>query len=189
MSFTNLKNAESEELENIALEQKKAASKVIEHIVSHLDLLKGDFAGFPIDRYDHCLQTATRAFRDGMDDEYVVCALLHDIGDTLAPYNHGELAAKLLQPYILEKNYFMIEHHGVFQGYYFWGKIGLDENARDKYVDSPYYDYTDQFCKKYDCPSFDLDYKNMTIEEFMPMLEKVISSPNNNVYSNIFKKV
>lgn len=187
--FINLKDASSEELQNIALEQKKAAELVVKHVISHLKLLKGDFAGFPIDRYDHSLQAATRAFRDGMDDEYVVCALLHDVGDTLAPYNHGELAATLLQPYISAKNYFMVKHHGLFQGYYFWGKIGLDQNQRDKYKDSPYYGHADNFCKKYDCPSFDPKYNNMDIEEFIPLLNKVFSSlKGENQYNEIFNK-
>ena len=91
--------------------------------------LKFDHGGFPVDRLEHSLQTATRAERDGRDDEYVLCALLHDIGDTLSPYNHPDIAAGILKPFVSEANHFMVEQHGVFQGYYFWHHIGMDRTA------------------------------------------------------------
>jgi len=47
---------------------------------------------------------ATRAFCDGRDQEYVVCALLHDIGDTLGAFNHPDIAAAILKPFISEAN-------------------------------------------------------------------------------------
>ena len=93
------------------------AQELPERILKHLKLLDGDFGGFPIDRLQHSLQTATRAQRDGRDDEYVVCALLHDIGDTLGPYNHFDIAAAVLQPFVSEANLWMVRHHGIFQGY------------------------------------------------------------------------
>lgn len=188
-SFNNLQNASKEELQIIAAEQAKAAHKVAQHLISHLNLLKGDFAGFPIDRYDHCLQTASRAYNDKRSSEYVVCALFHDIGDILAPYNHGEVVAEILRPYVEEKHYWMVKHHGVFQGYYFWEKIGLDKNARDKYKDSPYFDYTVEFCEKYDSPSFDKNYPNIPIETFMPLVSDLVNHPKgNNPYNKIFSK-
>ena len=89
-------------------------------LVEHLNLLKGDTGGFAVDRLTHCLQTATRAHKDGRDNEYVVCALLHDIGDTLGPANHADIAATILEPYVSEENHWIVKHHGIFQGYYFF---------------------------------------------------------------------
>ena len=88
-----------------------------DRVLNHLKLLDGDFGGFPIDRLQHSLQTATRAHRDGRDEEYVVCALLHDIGDTLGSYNHPDVAAAILKPFVSEKNHWMVANHGAFQGY------------------------------------------------------------------------
>ena len=103
-----------------------------DRIIEHLNMLKDDFGGFAVDRYEHCLQTASRAYRDGRDEEYVVCALLHDIGDILAPANHADFAATLLEPYISEKNYWILKHHGIFQGYYFFHFLGLDRHPSQK---------------------------------------------------------
>jgi predicted HD phosphohydrolase len=100
-------------------------------IISHLKLLKGDCGGFPVDRLEHCLQTATRAHQAGEDEEYVVCALVHDIGDTLGPANHADVAAVIVKPYVSEKNHWIVEKHGMFQGYYFFHFLGLDRNMRD----------------------------------------------------------
>ncbi len=100
-----------------------------DRVLRHLKLLGGDFGGYPVDRLEHCLQTATRAHRDGRDEEYVVCALLHDIGDQLAPANHAEHAATILKPYVSDANHWMVQHHGIFQGYYFFHHLGLDRNC------------------------------------------------------------
>lgn len=187
--FINLANATTEELTIIAKEQAKEAHLVAERLVNHLDLLKGDFAGFPIDRYTHCLQTASRAYRDNKDAEYVVCALFHDMGDMLAPYNHGEFIAEVLRPYISEQNRWILAHHGEFQGYYFWGKIGLNQNKRDDYKDSPYYNATVEFCEKYDCPSFDPEYPTLSINVFIPLIKEVVSNLQTpNAYAKIFNK-
>ena len=119
------KVAKFREMTNGTAKLYSIAEAAIEHAVNlpekilYLDMLKGDNGGFAVDRYTHCLQTATRAYRDGRDEEYVVCALLHDIGDILAPANHADFAATLLEPYISEKNFWILKHHGIFQGYYF----------------------------------------------------------------------
>jgi predicted HD phosphohydrolase len=91
---------------------------------SHLKILEGDYGGFPVDRYTHSLQTATRALRDGRDEEYVVCALLHDIGDTLGSFNHPDIAAAILKPFVSDANLWMVQHHGIFQGHYFFHTSG-----------------------------------------------------------------
>jgi len=111
-----------------------------DRVLAHLQMLKGDFGGFAVDRFEHSLQTATRAHKDGRDEEYVVCALLHDIGDLLGTFNHAELGAAILKPFISEQNYFMLQNHGVFQGYYFFHHIGLDRDARDAFRDSEHFE-------------------------------------------------
>ena len=104
---------------------------------AHLKMLEGDCGGFAVDRLEHSLQSATLAHRDGMDEEYVVCALLHDIGDILASANHAELGATILKPFVSEENYWMMQHHGIFQGYYFFHYLGLDRNMREQFRGHP----------------------------------------------------
>ena len=106
-------------------------------VLAHLRLLDGDYGGFPVDRLTHSLQTATRAHRDGRDEEYVVCALLHDIGDTLGSLNHPDVAAAILKPFVTEQNLWMVTHHGMFQGYYFFHHLGLDRNMSCLLYTSP----------------------------------------------------
>src|SRR6202142_1082047 len=122
------------------------AQKLPDRVLAHLRLLDGDYGGFPVDRLTHSLQTATLAHRDGMDEEYVVCALLHDIGDTLGSYNHAEIGAAILKPFVSEENHWMMEHHGIFQGYYFFQFGGLDRNMRDKFRGHPAFERTAMFC-------------------------------------------
>ena len=151
-------------------------------ILDHLRLLDGDYGGFPVDRLTHCLQTATRAYKDGRDEEYVVCALLHDIGDTLGAYNHPDIAAAILKPFVSEKNHWMVQQHGIFQGYYFFHYLGMDRDMRDQYRDHPHFQYTAEFCEKYDQNAFDADYETMPLEAFEPMVMKLFERPKNSIY-------
>ncbi len=151
-------------------------------VIDHLRLLDGDYGGFPIDRLTHSLQTATRAMRDGRDEEYIVCALLHDIGDTLGSYNHPDVAAAILKPFVSEANHWMVANHGAFQGYYFFHYLGLDRNLRDRFKDSPHFQYTAEFCHKYDQAAFDPDYESEPLETFIPMVERLFSHPKNSMY-------
>ena len=107
--------------------------ELADRLLAHLKLLDNDHGGFAVDRLEHSLQTATRAHRDGRDEEYVVCALLHDIGDILGPSNHAEIGAVILKPYVSERNHWMLDHHGIFQGYYFFHYLGLDRNMREQF--------------------------------------------------------
>lgn len=178
--FKNLRDATKEEADAIIAGYSENAAALADHLISHLELLKGEKGGFPIDRYDHSLQAATRAYRDGKDEQYVVCALLHDVGDLLAPYNHGELVATILEPFISDANYWMLKHHTTFQGYYFWDKLGQDKNARDKYEDEPFFEHTIEFCDKYDSAAFDPEYDSETIEFFKPMVHNVVTNLKHN---------
>lgn len=158
---------------------------VIEHFDAHCQTiadsvlqwmrqLDGD-SPYQVSRLEHCLQTATRAERDGADEETVVCALLHDIGDVLAPANHSQAAAALLEPYVSEKNHWIIKHHGLFQGYYYFHFSGQDRNARDVYADHPHYQACVDFCAKWDQTSFDPNYKSHSLEYFEPMVKALFA--------------
>ena len=151
-------------------------------LIAHLNLLKGDCGGFAIDRLDHSLQTATRAHQAGEDEEYVVCALLHDIGDILGPRNHADIAAAMLKPYISEKNHWMLEHHGIFQGYYFFDYLGLDRDMREPFRGHPAFERTARFCHLYDQNSFDPSYDSMPLEAFVPMMRRVMETPKRSIY-------
>ncbi len=143
-------------------------------LLSLLDSLGGDEA-YPVDRRTHSLQAATRALRDGRDEEYVVVALLHDIGEALGPLNHGEVLAAVLRPFISEANHWMLLHHPLFQTYFYGGNVGIDPNGREAFRDNPYFERTAEFCAQYDEVSFDPDYSSEPLETFVPMVRRVLA--------------
>lgn len=145
-----------------------------ERVISWLRMMDGD-SPYQISRLDHCLQTATRAENDGADDETVICALLHDIGDVIAPANHSQAAAAMLRPYISEKNYWVVLHHGLFQGYYWMHHYELDRNSRDQLKDHPYYQDCVDFCANWDQPSFDPAFETQPLEHFIPLIQSLFA--------------
>jgi predicted HD phosphohydrolase len=151
-------------------------------VLDHLRLLDGDFGGFPVDRLTHCLQTATRAHRDGRSEDYVVMALLHDIGDTLGAYNHPDIAAAIIKPFVSEELHWITQHHGIFQGVNFFHHIGLDRDMREKFRGHEHFAATEEFIDKYDCPAFDPNYDTASLSFFEPMVMKLFSYPQNSVY-------
>ena len=153
-----------------------------QRVLTHMRLLEGDYGGFPVDRLTHSLQAATLAHRDGMDEEYVVCALLHDIGDTLGPHNHADIGAAILKPFISEENHWMMEHHGIFQGYYFFHFGGLDRHMRDQFRGHPNFERTAAFCERHDQNAFDPSYDTSPLEYFVPMLQRVMTRPRRSIY-------
>ena len=181
-TFSEMKKGTAEDYAIIAERGAKFASELPNRILDHFCILKGDTGGFAVDRFTHSIQTATRAHRDGKDEEYVVCALLHDIGDTIACANHADLAATMLEPFVSEKNYWIVKHHGIFQGYYFFEHMGLDKNLRDQFKGHEYWNDCAEFCAKYDQNSFDPEYENMSLEEFIPMVQNVFSKPRKSIY-------
>ena len=142
-------------------------------LLGMLTELRAD-AAYPVDRLEHSLQTATRALRDEADEELVVCALLHDVGESLGPFDHGAVVAAILQPFVSEANRWMLEHHGVFQTYFYGDHLGLDPNAREAFRDSPHYDLTVRFTSRWDEVSFDPDYPSEPMSTFEPMVRRVL---------------
>lgn len=153
-----------------------------DRVIAHLKLLEGDCGGFAVDRMEHSLQSASLAHRDGMDEEYVVCALLHDIGDTLASQNHAELAATILKPFVSEENWWMLQHHGIFQGYYFFHYLGLDRDMREQFRGHPSFERTAMFCARHDQNAFDPNYDTIPLEAFVPMVQRVMAKPKRSIY-------
>ena len=180
--FKSFVDAERDDWMIIGRETAQFNKGLADRVIRHLEILRGDYGGFPIDRLEHSLQTATRAMRDGRDEEYVVCALLHDIGDTLGSYNHPDVAAAILKPFVSEQNHWMVANHGIFQGYYFFEHLGLDKNMRDKFQGHPWYEYTAQFCHLYDQSAFDPDYESESLDFFRPMVERVFEKPKQSIY-------
>ena len=177
-TFTRMEESTQDDWRKIGGEFAGFARTLPDRLMAHLKVLEGDYGGFPVDRYTHSLQTATRALRAGRDEEYVVCALFHDIGDTLGTFNHFDIAAAILKPFVSDENLWMVQNHGIFQGYYFWHYLGADRNARDAYRDSPYYEYTEEFCAKYDQIAFDPDYVSAPLAHFEPLIRQyLVPSP------------
>lgn len=184
-SFRAMTESTQQDWALIGAEQREFSKGNGARILEHLRLLDGDYGGFPIDRLSHCLQTATRAYRDGRDDEYVVMALLHDIGDTLGAFNHPDVAAAILKPFLSDENLWIVQHHGIFQGYYFFHHLGLDRNMRDQFSDQPYAEACAHFCAEYDQPAFDPDYESLPLEFFAPMVEKICGYPRHSLYKKV----
>jgi predicted HD phosphohydrolase len=180
--FTRMEQSTKEDWAIIVPEAMKMAQALPDRVLAHLRLLDGDFGGFPVDRLTHSLQTATLALKDGRDEEYVVCALLHDIGDTLGSYNHPDIAAAILKPFVSDANLWMVQHHGVFQGYNFFHHIGMDRNMRDVFRSNPNYERTAEFVERYDNPAFDPRGETLPLETFEPMVRRLMAAPRNTIY-------
>ena len=181
-AFKSLSESTKGDWDTIIAKQKLHFKNFPDRILAHLKMLDGDYAGFPVDRLQHSLQTAELAAEDGKDDEYIVCALLHDIGDTLGPVNHPDIAAAILHPFVSEANHWMIKHHGIFQGYNFFHHLGMDRNMRDKFKESPYFEYTVEFIEKYDDLAFNSSKPKLKLEDFEPIVWQVLREPKNTIY-------
>jgi predicted HD phosphohydrolase len=187
-SFTSIEDSTAADWQVIGAEFMPFTKTLPDRVIAHLKLLEGDYGGFPVDRYTHSLQTATRALRAGRDEEYVVCALLHDIGDTLGSFNHPDIAAAILKPFVRDANLWMIQNHGIFQGYYFFHHLGMDRNMREQFAGHEFYEYTAEFCESYDGPAFDAKAETLPMSEFEPMLRRVMAAPRRSIYSAVTKQ-
>jgi len=161
------------------------AAALPDRVLTHLKLLDGDYGGFPIDRLQHSLQTATRAHRAGESEPYVVMALLHDIGDTLGSYNHPDIAAAILKPFVDDKLHWITQHHGIFQGYYFFHYLGMDRDMREEFRGHEHFEDTARFCELYDQVAFDPAYDSAPLEYFEPMVRRTLARPINSIYKAV----
>lgn len=173
--YTRMQDSTVEDYRLITQYQVVLKGRLIDHILAMLETLKQEDVGLKLNRYEHSLQSATLAHNDGCDDETIFIALLHDIGDNLAPENHSELAAAVLRPYISEKSWWIVQHHGIFQGYYFWHHIGKDRNAREAYRGHKWFDACAEWCDKYDQRAFDPAYPTKDLAFFFPLVHRLLA--------------
>jgi predicted HD phosphohydrolase len=173
VKFTQMKDGTKEEYEFLTAHEVDHTKHTADRLLSALvDLDKG-LSGYRITRLGHSVQSATRAWRDGADSDWVVAALLHDIGDIYAPYNHDEYAATILKPFIREQCTWVVQTHGDFQMLYYGHHVGGDQHKRERHRSSPYFDDCAAFCERWDQASFDPDYDTLPLDFFAPMVREV----------------
>lgn len=176
-SFIHMADGTKADYEFLARLEEQFNESLPDRLLKALDELKTSLSGYQVSRYEHSLQGATRAFRNGESEEIIVAALLHDIGDSLAPYTHGEMVAAIFRPYMAEKTCWIVKMHGLFQTYYYAHHMGGDRFARDRYKDHPWYQDCVDFCANYDQNCFDPDYDTLPVEFFAPMVRRIFSQP------------
>lgn len=175
-SFTRMQDGTAEDYDIIEALEHEYSSKLPDRVLAAVaDLAGNGLDGFPVDRTTHCLQSATRALRNGEETDYVVAALVHDIGDPLAPFSHGSLAAAVLRPFVSERLCWIVSHHPVFQMYYYAPRLGGERDARDRYRGHQWYDDSVYFCEQYDENCFDASYPTLPLDHFAPMVHEVFS--------------
>ena len=175
VSFTEMKKGTKDDYLLLDKNEKDFAKKTAERILKFLSSLTETLEGYQVSRLEHSLQSATRALKAGENEEMIVAALLHDIGDELAPMNHSEYAAAILKPYVSEKTHWIVEKHGEFQAFYYAHHLGGNRNKRDKYKGHKYFDACVNFCEKYDQCSFDPNYESYPLERFEPMVRRIFA--------------
>lgn len=173
VAFTRMSDGTSEDFEIIAENDRRTDENLPDRILEHLRMQQLDDGAYHVDRLEHVLQTATRAERDGADDDWIVGSLLHDIGDVLAPHTHGEVAYEILRPFVREEVAWVVRHHGLFQRYYNASLTPEQRNAREKLSEHKYYQAAVDFCEKWDQVSFDPSYPSEKLEHFEPVLRRV----------------
>lgn len=134
--------------------------------------------GYSVNTYEHCLQAASMVLRDGHDDDTIVAALFHDLFLETSDENHGQTVAEFLKPYLSEKNYWMLRHHGLFIGHHCPTYPNLDTEAREKYRGHPHFEWTAEFVDKYDQCSFFADYPSLSLKVFEPIVRRVMQRPH-----------
>ena len=182
-TFRQLKGVTAEEFAPLLPATEQFRATLPDRVLGALRRLGGQYDGFPIDRLHHSLQTATLALRDGRDEEYVVCALVHDLGDELAFYNHGELAAVVVEPFVSPANHWMVRNHPPFQGYYYWQHVDKDPLTVERLRGHPHFEHTWAFVERYDQRAFDPDLETLPLEAFEPMVRRVFARQPHPDYS------
>ena len=173
VQFTQMKDGTKEDYFLLEKHEKKFIEETPSRILKYMSSLTSTLEGYRVSRLEHSLQSATRALQDKAEDEMIVAALLHDIGDELAFHNHSEFAAVILKPYVSEKTYWIVEKHGIFQLYYYAHHLGYNKDEREKYKGHKYYKDTIDFCENWDQKSFDPNFKSLKLKDFEPYVKKI----------------
>ena len=173
VAFRQMKDCTQQDCRLLERYERDYVSALPDRVIAALTRLEVGLGGYPLSRLAHSLQTATRALRDGADHELIVAALVHDVGDDVAPHNHAELAAAMLRPYVRPEVTWIVEQHGLFQSYYYAHHYGRDRNARDRFRGHPWFDACAAFCESWDQASFDPHYPAEPLERFVPLVREV----------------
>jgi predicted HD phosphohydrolase len=178
VQFTQMKDGTAEEYKFLQEHELAYANQIGNRVLSAFIKLNDSLSGYQVTRYEHSLQVATRAWRDGADQDWVVSALLHDIGDFFAPYDHDKYAALILRPFIREQCCWCVEMHGEFQLVYYGQYYdGYNQNQRDRHQDHPFFKDCVEFCERWDQVSFDPSYDTLPLEFFKPLVADVFARP------------
>jgi predicted HD phosphohydrolase len=177
VSFRRMEDGTREDYELLDRGERQYVRALPDRLLFALQKLDQSLPGYPVSRLGHSLQAATRALKDGADDELIVAALIHDVGDDLAPYNHSEIAAGILRPYVRPEVTWIVEQHGLFQSYYYAHHSGRDRYAREKFRGHPWYQACKDFCANWDQCSFDPGYPSEPLSAFAPRLREIFSRP------------
>jgi predicted HD phosphohydrolase len=175
VSFRRMEDGTREDYELLDQAEKDYAAGLPGRVLEAVRKLDHSLVGYPVSRLGHSLQTATRALKDGADDELIVAALIHDVGDELAPYNHAEIAAGIIRPYVRPEVAWIVEQHGLIQTYYYVHHTGGDRYMRDKLRGHKWFDACVDFCHRWDQSSFDPDYPTQPLEVFVPYVQRIFS--------------
>jgi predicted HD phosphohydrolase len=177
VSFTAMEDGTAADYALLDRFERAHAAELGDRILATIARLDDSLGGYRVTRLEHSLQSATRARRDHADIDWIVAALVHDIGDELAPHNHAEYAAAILRPYVREEVTWVIEQHGVFQSWYFAHHLGGDRNRRDAYADHQWAPLCTEFCARWDQSSFDPEYPTDSLDSFADEVREVFSRP------------
>lgn len=177
VAFTKMEDGTKEEYEYLDQLEAEYCRGLTDRLLNAIRTLENSLSGYRISRLEHCLQGATRAYRAGESDEMIISVLLHDIGDELAPHSHSEMAAAILRPFVSDRLYWIVKHHGIFQMYYYAHHCGGDRNTRDMFKDHEWYQDAVDFCHNYDQNCFDPEYDSELLEFFEPILRRVVANP------------
>ncbi len=185
VSFRRMEDSTREDYELLDRYERDYVAELPARILAALTQLQHSLGGYPVNRLEHSLQAATRALKDSADEELIVAALVHDVGDELAPYNHAQVAAGILRPYVRAEVTWIVEQHGIFQSYYYAHHLGGDRNGRERFRDHPWYGACQDFCADWDQCSFDPDYPWEPLSEFEPLVRKIFTRrPHDPCYVN-----
>lgn len=175
VKFTRMKDGDREDYAFLTEHEIEYAAGTADRLLAAMVDLDKSLSGYKVTRLGHSLQSATRAWNAGADLDWVVSALLHDIGDIYAPYNHDEYAAAIVRPFVREQCAWVVEKHGDFQLIYYAEHVGANPDKREAYRDCIYFDDCAQFCEQWDQSSFDPDYSTRPLEFFAPMVREVFA--------------
>ena len=175
VKFTAMKDGDKEDYDFLSVHEIEFAKGTADRLLKALVQLDESLSGYQVTRLEHSLQSATRAWRDGADKDWVVSALLHDVGDIFAPYNHDEYAAAILKPFVREQCTWVVKTHGDFQLLYFGEHVGADPMKRDRHRNHIYFDDCAEFCERWDQSSFDPDYDTKPLSFFEPMVQEIFA--------------